>query len=173
MQRLKHLGVRLSADEFLRVAVAAAAAAMPPSAWVRLVALSTADDAKEPATPPHASPSGAPSAKLTHTAGTRFTEEQFEALDAYARSCGLPVAAFIRQVVLGVKLRARRPEMRSAIVAINRVGNNLNQLVKLANSGVVLSPDLILAVQDVRCEIHSLRDVLLRVDAGETADPPA
>ena len=144
---------------------------MTPSTWARHQTLRAADGVPEPASALHLSPTAKPPAKLTHTAGTRFTEEQFEALDAYARSCGLPVAAFIRQLVLGVKPLARRPEIRSAIVAVNRVGNNLNQLVKLAHTGVVLAPDLLRAVGEVLTEVRAVRSAFLRADAGDTTEP--
>jgi len=89
------------------------------------------------------------------------------ALSAHARTCGLTVTAFIRKVVLDVKPIARRPEIRSAIVAVNRVGNNLNQLVKLANSGVVLAPELVLVVREVFTENRAMLQKLLRADSGD------
>lgn len=82
------------------------------------------------------------------------------------------MTAFIRQVVLGLKPIARRPEIRSAIVAVNRVGNNLNQLVKLANSGVVLAPELVLVVREVLAENRTMLQKLLRVDSGDDRQPP-
>jgi hypothetical protein len=169
--RIKDLRVRLSAGEFLRIASAAEASGMQPSPWVRHQALRAADGLPTPSIRFHSPPPASPPAKLTHSAGTRFTQEQFEALDAYARACGLPVAAFIRQVVLGVKPLARRPEIRSAIVAVNRVGNNLNQLVKLAHTGVVLAPDLMRAVGEVLTEVRAVRSAFLRADDGDTTGP--
>jgi hypothetical protein len=165
--RIKQLGVRFSASEFVRIAEAAAAFGMTPTAWLRHQGLSALNGKQDPPGRFNVPPAAYPPAKLTRTAGTRFTEEQFEALVAHAIACGLTPTAFIRQVVLGVKLVARRPEIRSLIVAVNRVGNNLNQLVKLANSGVVVTPDLVRAVQEVLVEMQGVRKVLFRVDAGE------
>jgi hypothetical protein len=169
--RIKQLGLRLSAGEFLRLAAAAEAAAMTPTAWVRHQALRAAEGISDPAAPFQPPPPQSPPAKLTRTAGTRFTQEQFEALDEHARACGLTPTAFIRQVVLGFHPVARRPETRSAIVAVNRVGNNLNQLVHLANSGIVLTPALLRAVAEVLAEIHALRAQLLEADSADGADP--
>lgn len=179
MPRIKHLSVRVSAGEFLRLAAAAELAAMTPTAWVRHQALRTADGVSTPPPPFRPPPLQSPPAKLTRTAGTRFTEDQFEALEEHARACGLTVTAFIRHLVLGFNPSPRRPLVRSAIVAVNRVGNNLNQLVHLANSGIILAPDLIRAVAAVLAEIHALQDVLLRADAADSSDandapePPA
>jgi mobilization protein MobC len=56
---------------------------------------------------------------------------------------------------------ARSSEVRSAIVAVNRVGTNLNQLVKLANSGILLPPELLREIHAVRAEIGALRQAFL------------
>jgi hypothetical protein len=142
MARIKLIGVRFSAGEFVRISALADALGMTTTAWVRHQALRAAESKPEPSARFHAPPATGSPAKLTHTAGTRFSEEQFTALDAHANACGLTVTAFIRKVVLGVKPVARIPETRRALAAVNRVGNNLNQLVKLAHSGVVLAPDV-------------------------------
>lgn len=170
MARLKLLGVRFSAGEFLHISASAEALGLTPTAWVRHQALRAAEGKPEPSARFVAPPNASPSAKLTHTAGTRFTEEQFEALSLHANACGLTVTAFIRKVVLGVKPVARMPAARQAIVAVNRVGNNLNQLIKLANSGVVLAPDLLRVLHGVHAEFKILREALFRADAGESPE---
>ncbi len=174
MARIKHVGVRLTAAEFLRVALAAEALDMRPAAWVRHQAIRAALSTSEPPascrTPAPASTEDA-LARLTRTAGTRFTDRQFAALAEHALACGLPVAAFIRQVVLGVTPVARRPLAHAAIVAINRVGNNLNQLVHLAHTGVVLAPDLLRALTAVLAEIRALRDALLDAAGPASSEP--
>ena len=70
-------------------------------------------------------------------------------------------------MVLGGTPIARRSEVRAAIVAVNRVGINLNQLVKLANTGVVLSPALLRELRAVRAEIDALRQAFLAALRGE------
>jgi hypothetical protein len=168
MARIKLIGVRFSAGEFVRISALADALGMTSTAWVRHQALRAAEGKPEPPARFHAPPATGCPARLTHTAGTRFTEEQFEALDAHAKACGLTVTAFIRKVVLGVKPVARIPDTRRALAAVNRVGNNLNQLVKLAHSGVVLAPpDLQRVLREVLAEVLVLREKLFRADAGE------
>jgi hypothetical protein len=92
------------------------------------------------------------------------------ALAQHALDCGLPLTAFIRQVVLGFKPRRRRPLAESAILAINRVGNNLNQLVHLAHTGTVLEPDLMRTLLEVRNQIQALTKALYSdSDSADTA----
>jgi hypothetical protein len=170
MARIKLLGVRFSAGEYVRIAELADALGITPTAWVRHQALCAIAGKRDLPARFQAPPAADPPTKLTRTAGTRFTEEQFEALESYACQCGLTVTAFIRKVVLGVKPIARRPLAHSAIVAVNRVGINLNQLVKLANSGVVLTPELLAVVRHVLAEVRAVRNALLRADAGSDSD---
>jgi hypothetical protein len=165
--RIKLLGVRFSAREFVRIVESADALGMTPTAWVRHQALRAIDGGQAPPASFQPPPYTDLPAKLTRTAGTRFSEAQFEALRAHARACGLTVTAFMRKLALGVKPIARIPATRSAIVAVNRVGTNLNQLVKLANSGVVLTPELVGVILEVRAEIQAMAKKLLRVDSGD------
>jgi predicted DNA-binding protein len=160
--KTRQLGVRFSDEDFLRIAAAAQATQMTPTAWLRLQALRSLDGFRE--IPTWKPPPATVTTKLTHTAGTRFTREQMEALRAHARACGLPPTTYIRQIILGAKPIARMPDVRLAIAAINRVGNNLNQLVHLAHSGVILTPDLVRTVLDVRAELHALQKLLLDRD---------
>lgn len=87
-----------------------------------------------------------------------------EALRAQSRACGVPPTTYIRHVILGVKPIARIPDSRVAIAAVNRVGNNLNQLVHLAHTGVILAPELIRVVLEVRAELLVLQKLLLGRD---------
>jgi Mobilization protein NikA len=169
--RIKLLGVRFSAGEFVRLSAWADAQGLTPTAWVRHQALSAINGKPEPPARFQAPPTADSPAKLTRTAGTRFSEEQLEALAAHANACGLTVTAFIRKVILGVKPVARIPATRAAIVAVNRVGNNLNQLVRLANSGVVLAPELLGVLREVHAEFRALQVRLLRADAGDDRKP--
>ena len=109
-----------------------------------------------------------PAVQRTHKVSTFLTEEQFDALEEHARACGLTVSCFMRHLILGFKPIARRPLARSAIVAVNRTGASLNQLVQLTSKGIILTPDLTQAVAGVLEEIHALRDALLRADATDT-----
>jgi len=62
--------------------------------------------------------------------------------------------------VCGQPPTARWPLARAAIVQLARVGNNLNQLVKLAHSGAPLSLELYAVVQQVLAEVRRVRRAL-------------
>jgi hypothetical protein len=89
-----------------------------------------------------------------------------ERLSEQARECGLPVAAYLRHVLRGSPPSLRRPEARAAVVALSRVGNNLNQLTRLAHGGTLLPRDLLLAVEALRAEVYRVRDEILAAQGG-------
>jgi hypothetical protein len=169
MARIRRITIRISTDEFLRLAAAAEALSLRPTVWLRYQALCAADGASRVSSHFQAPSHQSPDEKLTRTANTKLTEKQFEALDERARTCGLTVSGFLRQLILGHRPIARRSLARSAIVAVNRASATLNQLVQLGDNG---TPDLMQAVAGVRDEILSLRDALLREDAAAASDPP-
>jgi hypothetical protein len=174
VSRPRRISPRFTAADHARLTAAAAAAGMTATAWLRRAALRHLD-ALPPAPPPAPSPaapaslaplaapspSPGPSAPLGRTSATRFTPDQHAAVVERARDCCLSVSAYIRVLVLGGTPLARRSEVRSAIVAVNRVGTNLNQLVKLASSGLLLPPELLRAIHALRAEIGTLRQAFL------------
>src|ERR1700680_3259745 len=172
MAKGKNFTIRLSPGELHRIVAAADSSTMPRSAWVRHQALRAAEGASKPPALFQAPSPGHGYAKLTRVLGARFTEQQLEAIGEHARACGGTLSAFIRQLFLASKPIARRPLARSAIVAVNRASTNLNDLVQLASSGIVLTSDLMHAVSTLRDKIHSLRDALLGADAAGGSDPP-
>jgi hypothetical protein len=60
----------------------------------------------------------------------RFTPEEWEAVEERAAAVGLSPSRFLRQVALGTPLGRRINQQ--AVVALNRLGVNLNNLVRLA-----------------------------------------
>ncbi|HEV3457417.1 MAG TPA: hypothetical protein VHG32_12720 [Thermoanaerobaculia bacterium] len=163
--------ISVSADDRDRIVAAAMALGMSAAGWVRRQALSvTAGGLSLPA--PLPGPPSRPSAKR-RCMHTWLAEEQFAALVEHARACDLTVSAFIRAVLFDGNLNARRPFLRSAIVAIHRAGSDLSHLVQLAGGGTLLSPDTLRAVSALRQEVHTLRDALLTADAAAASKPPA
>ncbi len=147
---------------------------MTASAWIRQQALGAAADGFSQSLPRlQAPPLRTPPAKLTCRACIALTREQLEAVEEHARACGLTVSFFIRQLLLGHKPITRQPQIRSAIVAVNRVSANLSQLVELASDGARITPDLIHTVSGVLEQIHVLRDALLRTDAADGRTGPS
>src|ERR1700687_3144583 len=129
MARPPRVSPPFSAADHARLTAAAAAAGMTATAWLHRAALRHLD-ALPPAPPPAPSPaapaslaalSPGPPAHLGRTSATRFTPDQHAAVAERAKACCLSVSAYIRVLVLGGTPVARRSEVRSAIVAVNRL----------------------------------------------------
>jgi hypothetical protein len=161
MARNRHLGIRLTDDELARiVAMASASEGRRPAAWLRELALRSPASVPAPETASHLA-----SSHFTRPVSTRFSTEQYEHIRERAHACGLSVAAYARLAVLGATPVLRRGgDIRPAIAALNRVGNNLNQLTKLANQGMPFPAELAAAVSRVLAEVRRMRDTLLEVD---------
>jgi hypothetical protein len=157
MTRQKLVTVRLSSTQFARLAAAAAAASTSSSALIRDLVFGSlgASDAAP------VSLATAPAGALVRTISCRLTAAEAERLDEQAQDCEIPVAAYVRLVLRGHTPKAGRPAAHAAVVALSRVGNNLNQLTRLAHGGTLLSRDLFSAIEVLRAEIHRLREEIL------------
>ena len=98
--------------------------------------------------------------RTTRTVATRLTADEHAALHDRATAAGLAVGTYLRHLLRGLPPAPRRPLTRTAVVALNRVGNNLNQLTKLAHTGVLLPRDLLATLQAVHAEVRRLREAL-------------
>lgn len=73
-----------------------------------------------------------------------FTQEEFVQLQAAAEASGMTHAAFVRAAALGAKPRAKPARgTAEAIRQLTALGNNLNQLTKLAHAGRAPASDLL------------------------------
>lgn len=159
--RLRRLSVRLSAAEYSGLAAAAIAAGTSPSTLLRDLALAAL---VRPLPPPQ--PLDIPAGGLlTHRVSSRLSADEAEALGLRARECDLPVAAYVREIIRGSTPSARRPAAREAVVALSRVGNNLNQLTRLAHGGTLIPADLFRAIEALRVEVYRVREEILAADA--------
>jgi len=62
----------------------------------------------------------------------RFAPEECEKIQSRAAEVRLPPTTYVRQIALGYRLSGR---INSAAVAnLGRIGNNLNQLTRIANT---------------------------------------
>ena len=65
----------------------------------------------------------------------RFTEEEYHQLKNKCDAAGMKMEPFLRALVSGCTIRERPPDSYKALAAqVAAVGNNLNQLTRLANS---------------------------------------
>jgi hypothetical protein len=161
MPRAHVIGVRLSAEEYHRLSAAAAAGGARPGTLARRLIrdqLAGAPAAAGTRCPPAAAASaGDP---LVRTVATRISLAECDDLRERATAAGLAVGSFLRLLLRGLPPAPRRPLTRSAIVALNRVGNNLNQLTRLAHGGVLMPTDLFATLRAVHQEVRALREAL-------------
>lgn len=65
----------------------------------------------------------------------RFTEKEYIQLKSKCDAAGMKMEPFLRALVSGCTIRERPPDSYKALAAqVAAVGNNLNQLTRLANS---------------------------------------
>lgn len=65
----------------------------------------------------------------------RLTEKEHRRLQRRAKSCGLTMSAYVRQIINGYKPRESPPaDYYSMTREIKAIGNNLNQLTFMANA---------------------------------------
>jgi hypothetical protein len=97
-----------------------------------------------------------PQAHRTVIRSARFTPEEWAAVQERAAAAGLSPSRFLRQVALGTPLGRRMNH--EGIVALNRVGVNLNNLVRLAiRSGQpLLAAEAEGVLQQLRQRLQSL-----------------
>jgi hypothetical protein len=171
MNRSHVIAFRLTPEEYAGLAAAARAGTLAPAAWCRRAILeqlaagapqATASIAAAMSAPVATVPAGRAVAAepLSCVVGARLTPSQHFDLEARAKAAGVTVGTYLRHLVRGQAPTARWPLARAAIVQLARVGNNLNQLVKLAHSGTPLSPQLYGVVQQVLAEVRRVRRAL-------------
>lgn len=86
-----------------------------------------------------------------------LSDHEYNALSERSAEYGVSMAGVVRSAVLGLPLPKRRTKIDlEAVVALNRVGSNLNQLVKIAHVTGCLNPAQVLAAGDVAARITGL-----------------
>jgi len=117
---------------------------------------------------------GRPRAKAPREVSVRvrFTPLELRAVDAKAAAAGLPRATFLRRAALVRRINALRVSglHLRAVYELIRLGNNLNQAVKLVHQGR-LSPDLVPSIERLESAIGSFRDELTAPPARPGESP--
>ena len=79
----------------------------------------------------------------THMISVRLTDAERRKLSQICAVAGLPVSAAIREMIGGITIRQRPPqELHDLYVEINRIGKNINQIVRKANAGFATKEDI-------------------------------
>lgn len=77
--------------------------------------------------------------KKTHRIGVFLTADEYAQIAAKAESTNLTPADFLRQTGLGKRIASPPPEAnREALLELNAIGRNLNQLLVLMRVGEML-----------------------------------
>lgn len=78
---------------------------------------------------------GCEMAKRNKAKVIRFTDEEWEHLNQEAIKAGVSKERFIRDAIAGIELTPKPPEeLASLIKELNAIGNNINQIARIANS---------------------------------------
>lgn len=91
-------------------------------------------------------------AERTRRCEIRFTESEYRSLTAKAEKAGISVSTLIRKSVDECEVKAAPPaDLHKLIWEIRRVGNNIDQILMIANAkGILNIPDLRKAIDDLR-----------------------
>ena len=82
---------------------------------------------------PHPDPSSRPPTRRTLRLTFRATAAEARTIRANARATGLSVSAYVRALAFGRPIKARRSHLqRDARYQLSKIGNNLNQLLRVA-----------------------------------------
>jgi hypothetical protein len=95
----------------------------------------------------------------THIQSVRLTRGELAVLHGKAHAAGLPLSTFLRHAALAKRIRARRGQLeRDAIYQLVKVGTNINQLARAANTaGQVVALELLeAALEDLRAALDDL-----------------
>ena len=101
-----------------------------------------------------------PAERRTRQINVRVTESEAEQLRQLASSARLTVAAYLRRRGLGRRVRAVRERRLAAEDRreLNRIGVNLNQMVRAMHSGRAVHPGLRAAVERAAALVETLLD---------------
>lgn len=91
-----------------------------------------------------------------------LTDQEHQHLKNQAEISGLGIDPFIRQLIMGVNLRPRPPDVYAALLReLSAIGNNINQLAHQANArGEATRDEISEAARLVRQTARLVRDSL-------------
>lgn len=112
--------------------------------------------------------------KVKHNIMLRLTDTQYEIVCEYARLMGLPVAAYVREVIT----EGRHPiqcnivrddeNLNKAITQLSRIGNNLNQMMRYLHQGGLLTPEIQKDLHNGIGEIYRLSEYFDRMESDKS-----
>lgn len=87
----------------------------------------------------------------------RLTSEELARVQIAAERTGVSLSEYCRAAALGQRVRVRSvPDLSAALVSLNRVGVNLNQIARAVNRGQGLPPDWEEMMDDVKKAVERM-----------------
>ena len=84
----------------------------------------------------------------------RLNEQEYAHLKRLSETSGLKMEPLIRQLILGRELKPHPPENLAALLRqMSAMGNNINQIAKVANSSKFIRSEDIAAIQKMQDEL--------------------
>ena len=90
----------------------------------------------------------------------RLNADEAQKLITNAKACGLTRTAYLRRLLNGYDLKPRpSAELEALRTEIHQIGNNINQIARMANTNVFISKS---DVQDVKEQLRQIQQLLLQ-----------
>ena len=90
----------------------------------------------------------------------RLKPDDQQKLKHICETSGLPASTVIRKLIAGTEIKPRRPEgLKELYLAVNRIGVNINQIARAANTGIATSND----IQELKFLMVQVEQLLLKV----------
>lgn len=84
----------------------------------------------------------------------RLNEQEYVHLKRQSETAGLKMEPLIRQLILGRDVKPRPPENLAALLRqMSAMGNNINQITKVANSSKFIRSEDMEAIQKMQDEL--------------------
>ena len=84
----------------------------------------------------------------------RLNEQEHTHLKRLSETTGLKMEPLVRQLILGRELKPRPPENLAALLRqMSAMGNNINQIAKVANSSKFIRSEDMEAIQKMQDEL--------------------
>lgn len=80
--------------------------------------------------------------KPKHQMHFELTQEEYDLLSQNAKQCGLSRKAYVVRLIEGKPIQARpSEEIKKLRTEIHHIGNNINQIARSVNAGIVAKDD--------------------------------
>lgn len=87
----------------------------------------------------------------------RLNETEYAHLKRLSETCGLKLEPTIRSLIMGADLKPRPPEVYAELLRqVSAIGNNINQIARVANGTGRVRQTEIDALQDMLSEVWRL-----------------